>query len=141
MDRDQQINGIERELVLLRGRYDSYRRAAGIMKTFVIALVALGALAAAIFAVNVFLFDALYGVFFLGAVVIFVAAVTWFVSWLDLRWIDFVSQSPRGIYSPYFFHPEIARERRARSDAELIEWQIADSERTLAELRASPDGR
>ena len=140
MDRDQQINGIERELVLLRGRYDSYRRAAGIMKTFVIALVALGALAAAIFAVNVFLFDALYGVFFLGAVVIFVAAVTWFVSWLDLRWIDFVSQSPRGIYSPYFFHPEIARERRARSDAELIEWQIAECERALGEFGTGAGG-
>ncbi len=141
MDRDQEISEIEQELALLRARYDGYRRAATIMKALVIALVALGAIAAAIFAVNVFLFDVLYGVFFLGAVLISAAAVTWFVRWIDLRWIDFVSQSPRGIYSPYFFHPEIGPRERARSDAELIEWQTADRERALSELGAGPGGR
>ena len=141
MDRAQQISEIEQELALLHARYDSYHRAAGIMKALVIALTALAAIAAVIFAINVFLFDVLYGVFFLGAVLIFAVLATWFVRWLDLRWIDFVSQSPRGIYTPYFFHPETAPRERARSDAELIEWQIADHERGLAELGASPDGR
>jgi hypothetical protein len=133
-DREQDIRVTEWELALLRARYDTYRRAAVAMRLLVIVLTALGAIAAAIIAVEVFSFDPLYGVFFLGAVVIFVAAMTWFVIWLDLRWIDFVSQSARGIYNPYFFHPEIEREARARSNAELVERQITDRERLLAEL-------
>lgn len=136
MDDEQNIGEIEHELALLRARYDGYRRAAGLMKVFVIMLACLAAIAA----VNVFLFDALYGIFFLGMLLVFAVAATAFALWLDLRWIDFVSQSPRGIYNPYFFHPEIEPQLRARSDAALIERQITDRERRLEELTAGGSG-
>ncbi|HUN97790.1 MAG TPA: hypothetical protein VMU69_16355 [Bradyrhizobium sp.] len=141
MDRDQDIGEIERELALLRARHASYARAAVIMKVMARVLIALAAVAALAFAVKLFLSDTLYGVFFVSAVVIFGGAAIWLVGLLGLRWIDFVSQSPRGIYNPYFFTPDIDPDRRARSDAELIEWQIADRERQLAELRTGAHGR
>lgn len=140
MDRDEEIGRIRQELTLLRACCASYRRAAGIMRTFFRVLIPLCAIAAAIFAAKLFLSDTLYGVFFIGVVAIFVAAAIWFVRSLDLRWIDFVSQSPRGIYSPAFFYPDVDPRSRPRSDAELIEQQIADRERRLSELGVSVPG-
>lgn len=140
MERDAEIDQIDQDLALLHERYASYRRAASVMKAMVVVLMTLAAIAAAFFAVKLFLSDWLYGVFFLGAVLIFIAAATWFVRSMELRWIDFVSQAARGIYNPYFFTPDIEPGRRARSDAELIEWQIADRERRLSELQAGAPG-
>ena len=68
MDRDAELDQINGELALLRARYASYRRAAGIMRAVFMVLTPLCVLAAALLAVKVFLFDPLYGVFFLGAV-------------------------------------------------------------------------
>ena len=137
MDRNAEIDEINRELALLRSRYASYRRAAEIMRAIFMVLIPLGAIVAAIFAVKLFLFDTLYGVFFLGAVLIFVAAITWFVRSIDLRWIDFVSQQARGIYSPTFFYPDADPSLAPRSEAERIERQIAGRERLLSELGVS----
>jgi len=133
MDRDADIGEINRELALLRARYAGYARAAAIMRAIVKILLPL---AAAALAVKLFLFDPLYGAFFVAMAAIVAVAAIWLVGSLGLRWIDFVSQSPRGIYNPYFFTPDVAPSQRARSEAELIEWQIAERERRLAELAA-----
>lgn len=133
MDRDTEIGAINRDLELLRARYAEYARAAAIMRVIVRIFIPLAALA---LAVKLFLFDPLYGAFFTAAAAIILGAAFWFAGSFDLRWIDFVSQSPRGIYNPYFFTPDVAPSQRARSEAELIEWQIADRERRLEELGA-----
>ena len=140
MNRDAEIDQIKRELEILRAHYAQYRRTAGIMKVIFMALTALFAIGAAAFAIKLFLFDTIYGVFFVGALVIFVPAIIWLISSLGLRWIDFASQQPRGIYSPYFFYPDADLHGRARSDAELIEQQIADREQRLSELGESVSG-
>jgi hypothetical protein len=140
MERDEEIQEIDHELALLRARYASYSRAAGVMKTLFRVLIPIAAIAAAVIAARIFLFDVLYGVFFLGGVLIVVAAASWLIGSLHLRWIDFVSQSPRGIYNPYFYTPDIDPRLRANSDAELIERQIADRERRLSDLGAGDPG-
>jgi hypothetical protein len=136
MDRDTEIGAINRELELLRTRYAGYARSAAIMRVIVRNVIPLAAFA---LVVRLFLFDPLYGAFFTAAAAIILGAAFWFAGSLDLRWIDFVSQSPRGIYNPYFFTPDVAPNQRARSEAELIEWQIADRERRLEELSVSAD--
>jgi hypothetical protein len=134
---DTEIDAIRQELTLLRARYAVYGKAARIMRGFFIVLVPVTAVTAAVLAAELFMRDVLYGAFFLAAVLFFVAVMTWFVGSLGLRWIDFVSQAPRGIYNPYFFHPDIDPRLRARSDAALIEQQIVDRERRLSELELS----
>jgi hypothetical protein len=137
---DTEINAIRQELALLRARYAVYGKTARFMGTLFKVLTPVAAIAAAVFAAELFMRDALYGAFFLAAVLFFVAIMTWFVGSLGLRWIDFVSQAPRGIYNPYFFHPGIDPRLRARSDAALIEQQIVDRERRLSELEVSTLG-
>ena len=136
MDRDTEIGDINRELELLRSRYAGYARAAAIMRAIVRIFIPLAAVA---LAVKLFLFDPLYGAFFTAITAIVFGAAYWFGGSLGLRWIDFVSQSPRGIYNPYFFTPDVPPSQRARSEAELIEWQIADRERRLAALRVDAE--
>ena len=136
MDRDADTGEINRDLELLRARYAAYARSAAVMRALVIYIIPLIAFAVAI---KLFLFDPLYGTFFFVVSVLFFGAAFWFVRSLGLRWIDFVSQSPRGIYNPYFFTPDVAPDQRARSEAELIEWQIADHERRLRELGRGTD--
>jgi hypothetical protein len=137
---DSEIDAIRQELELLRARYAVYGKAARIMRGFFMVLIPVTAITAAVLAAELFMHDVLYGAFFLAAVLFFVAVMTWFVCSLGLRWIDFVSQAPRGIYNPYFFHPDIDPRLRARSDAALIEQQIVDRERRLSELELSAAG-
>jgi hypothetical protein len=137
---DSEIEAIRQELALLRARYATYRKTAGTMRTLFKVLVPVAAIAAGVFGAELFIYDALYGAFFLAVVLLFVAALTWVVDSLGLRWIDFVSQSPRGIHNPYFFHPAVDPRLRARSDAALIEQQIADRELRLSELELSAPG-
>jgi hypothetical protein len=137
---DSEIEAIRQELALLRARYAVYGKAARIMRGLFIVLIPVTAITAAVLAAEIFMSDALYGAFFLATVLLLVAGLTWYIGSLGLRWIDFVSQSPRGIYNPYFFHPDIDPRLRARSDAALIEQQIVDRERRLSELELSTPG-
>lgn len=137
---DSEIDAIRQELGLLRARYAIYGKAAKVMRSLCMVLIPIAAVTAAVLAVEIFMYDALYGAFFLAVVLLFVAAMTWYIGSLGLRWIDFVSQSPRGIYNPYFFHPDIDPRLRARSDAALIEQQIVDRERRLSELEINAPG-
>jgi protein-S-isoprenylcysteine O-methyltransferase Ste14 len=138
---DSETDEVTQELALLRARYAGYAKAAQIMRAIFMVLIPVLAVGAAVLAVDVFLSDVLYGVFLLAALLIAVAAITWFIKELDVRWIDLVSQSPRGIYSSGFFHPELDRSLRPRSDAEAIERQIAGRERRLTELQGSDKSR
>jgi len=140
MRHEDEIAQIGHELALLRARYASYGRSAALMQTIFRVLIPAGAIAAAVLAAELLLFDVLYGLFFIGAVLIVVAAASWFVGSLHLRWIDFVSQAPRGVYNTYFYTPDIDPHLRANSDAELIERQIADRERRLSELGVGDAG-
>jgi hypothetical protein len=140
MDRDAEIERIERELALLRSRYAGYSRLARIVKGSCIALMLLSAIGALAFAIRLFLFDTLYGVFFVGALLVFSPAIAWLLGSLDLRWIDVASPQLRGIYSANFFYPDADAPRRFRSFADLTEQQIADRERRRSELGAPPAG-
>lgn len=131
---DSEAEEITKELALLRARYAGYAKAAQIMRAAFIVLIPVLVVAAAVFTVDVFLSDVLYGLFLLAALLFAVAVVTSLIKWLDVRWIDLVSQSPRGIYSPGFFRPDMDPSLRPRSDAELVERQIAARERRLTEL-------
>ena len=137
MDRDAEIEQTKRELALLRSRYDQYGRMARILKAFCIAVMLLLAIGALTCAIRLFLFDTLYAVVFVGALLVFVPGIAWLVGSLDLRWIDLASPQLRGIYSPTFFYPDAGAHRRFRSFADLTARQIADRERRLSELGAA----
>ena len=128
MDRDAEIDQIIRELEILRARYALYRRMGGVLKVFFVALIPLLAIGVLALAIKAFLLDPLYGVIFVGAVVIFVPGIIWLARPSDkqrpFRWIDFASQP-----SPYN-----NLLKRPASDAVLIEEQIVDRERRLSEL-------
>jgi hypothetical protein len=139
MENDPETLQIERELAILRDRYALYGRCARILRGFFIFLLPLVALACAI---RLFLFDAFYGLFFAGMMIVFAAAVVLCLKSSSIRWIDLASQYFgskyfNAIYNPYFFYPD-ARPM-PRSDAEFLEMQIADREKRLSELeRAAP---
>ena len=134
MERAAEINQIKRDLIILQSRYAQYRRMAGILRATFIALAPLSVIGALALAVKLFLFDALYGVFFVAALLIFVPAIIWLIKSTELRWIDLAASEWRGIYRPDFFYPDASLHRRARSEAELTEQQISALERRLSEL-------
>ena len=134
MEHEAEINRIKRDLVILQSRYAQYRRIAGILKAAFTALMPLSVIGALALAVKLFLFDALYGVFFVAALLIFVPAIIWLIKSAELRWIDLAASEWRGIYHPGFFYPDASLHRGARSEAELTEQQISALERRLSEL-------
>jgi hypothetical protein len=134
MEREAEINQIKRDLAILQSRYAQYRRIAGILRATFTALVPLSVIGALALAVKLFLFDALYGVFFIAALLIFVPAIIWLIKSAELRWIDLAALQLRGIYHPDFFYPDAGLHRGARSEAELTEQQISALERRLSEL-------
>jgi hypothetical protein len=134
MEREAEINQIKRDLAILQSRYAQYRRTAGILRATFTALAPLSVIGALALAVELFLFDALYGVFFVAALLIFVPAMIWLIKSAGLRWIDLAASEMRGIYHPDFFNPDTRLHRRARSVAELTEQQISALERRLSEL-------
>ncbi len=83
---------------------------------------------------KVAVFDMLTGAFFVFTLALVLTALPGHA--LDLRWIDVVPQSPQFIYDRYFTTAGGAPQPRAPSEAELIEWQIAERERRLRELGA-----
>lgn len=134
MERAAEINQIKRDLVILQSRYAQYRRMAGILRATFIALAPLSVIGALALAVKIFLFDALYGVFFVAALLIFIPAMIWLIKSAEVRWIDLAASEWRGIYHPGFFYPDASLHRGARSEAELTEQQISSLERRLSEL-------
>ncbi len=134
MEREAEINQIKRDLVILQSRYAQYRRIAGILRAAFTALMPLSVIGALALAVKLFLFDALYGVFFVAALLIFVPAIIWLIKSTELRWIDLAASQLRDIYHPDFFNPDARLHRGARSEAELTEQQISALERRLSEL-------
>jgi hypothetical protein len=138
MKNDSEILQIESELAILRARYALYGRCARILRGFFIFFLPLVALACAI---RLFLFDAFYGLFFAGMMVVLAAAIVLCLKSSSIRWIDLASQYfgnkyLSAIYNPYFFYPD-ARPM-PRSDAEFLEIEIADREKRLSELERAP---
>jgi hypothetical protein len=142
VERDAEIDQLKRELEILQARYAVYRRSAQMLRGFFVVFMPVSALALAI---KLFVFDTLYGLFFIGSVLLFVAVITCSLKSSGVRWIDVASLFGfrrillgADIYNPYFYYPN-ARPR-PRSDAELLEWQIADHQRRLAELGENVHG-
>jgi hypothetical protein len=143
MERDAEIDQIKRELAILRDRYAIYGRSARMLRFFFLYLIPIVAL---VLAIMLSLFDPLYGLFWALMMLVLAALVALSLKSTNIsniRWIDVASQSfgnmyIRKMYEPYFFYPD-ARPR-PRSDAELLEWQIADRERRLSELGESALG-
>lgn len=137
MEREAEIEQIKRELAILQARYSLYGRLGRFWRGIFIVLTPALAVGALAFAIKLFLFDILYGVFFVGAVVLFAVVVIWFIKWSGVRWIDVASPYFHGFYSPYLFYPELRSHRKIRSEAEFIEQQIAERETRLSELGVS----
>jgi hypothetical protein len=102
MEHEAEINRIKRDLVILQSRYAQYRRIAGILKAAFTALMPLSVIGALALAVKLFLFDTLYGVFFVTALLIFVPAIIWLIKSTEVHWIDLAASPLRGIYHPDF---------------------------------------
>jgi hypothetical protein len=132
-DRDAEIDQLKRELEVLRERYALYCRMGRILKLFCVTIIPLFAIGAIVLAIKLIQSDARSGVFLIAVGLLF-GAIIWLIGSSDLRWIDLASGQIRGIYDPHFFYPDIDVHERRRSDAELIEQQIADRERRLSEL-------
>lgn len=137
-EQDAEIQQITRELAILQARYALYRRTAGIMKVFFFISGPIVVIAGLAFAVKLFLFDVLYGAFSIGALLVLGLVIAWYIRSAHLRWIDIACPQIRGIYNPYFYYPDLDRDARPRSDAELLEWQIADRQQRLSQLTVMP---
>jgi hypothetical protein len=133
MEREAEILQIKHDLENLRARYAGYQRLVRIVKPVYIAFGLILAIVVLALAVNIFASDRLYGLFFVAALLIFVAALVWSIRSGGIRWIDLAAPRVRGIYDPDFFKPDRAR-WPTRSEAEVTEQQIADYERRLSEL-------
>ncbi len=140
MARDAEIEQIIRELAILRARYELYRRTAGIVKIFLTILALILVVAGLAFAVKLFLLDVLYGLFFIGGLLVLVLSIAWYIKSANLRWIDLACPRIGGILNPYFYYPDANRTVQPRSDAELLEWQIASRQERLSELAATIPG-
>ena len=140
-DRDAEIDQIKRELDVLRARYAFYCRMGGILKLCCVTIIPLSAIGALIVAIKLIQSDTRSDLFLVFiAVGLLFGGIIWLIARSDLRWIDLASWQRRGIYEPYFFYPDIDAHERRRSEAEVIEQQIADRERRLSELGNSVPG-
>jgi hypothetical protein len=134
VEREAEIEQIKRELTILQARYSLYRRLGRNLSRIFIVLALVLVIGALAFAIKLFLVDTLSGIFFVSAVVLFAFVIIWLITTSRLRWIDVASPDIRGIYSPYFFYPELQSRMNIRSEAEFIEQQIAERETRLSEL-------
>src|SRR5271169_6358632 len=96
MERETEIDQIKRDLVILQSRYAQYRRIGTILRAISMALMPLLAIGALALAVKLFLFDALYGIFSVAALLVFVLAIIWLIKSTGLRWIDLATPQLRG---------------------------------------------
>jgi hypothetical protein len=138
MDRDMEIQRLRHELEVLRNRYAIYQRGGRRLRIYFMIWFPLFALLIAALLVKVVLFDPYMGGFLIALTVI-VLLTMWLVSDRKAtnagggrsRWVDLASTP----LSPFSLTPGIpAFSVRRRSDAEIVEEQIAARERRLAEL-------
>ena len=146
MDRETEIAQIRHELEILRSRHALYEKWGRILRIFFMIWVPLFAVAVLALLVKLFLNDAAIGVLglLMGVIVSAIAALLWLARNRNppagrrrSGWIDLASPltRPFGLYPGVFApHPYINRNVGPRSDAELIEQQIAEREQRLAEL-------
>jgi len=137
MEREAEIEQIKRELTILQARYSLYCRLGRIWRGIFIVLTLALAIGALAFAIKLFLFDTLDGLFFVGAALLISVVIIWFIKWSGLRWIDVASPFFRDFYSPYWFYPDLQSRKKIRSEAEFIEQQIEERETRLSELGMS----
>jgi hypothetical protein len=90
VERDAEIDQVKRELEILQARYALYGRSARMLRGFFIFLMPVVALGLAI---TLFFFDALYGLFFAGMMLVLAALATLSLKTSGIRWIDVASQS------------------------------------------------
>jgi hypothetical protein len=106
MERDAEIQQIRTELAILQDRYGLYGRMARILKGFFFIIIPVAAIIAVIFAAMIFQFDWLYGVFFLGAMLLLSLGAFWSIRSSQLRWIDVASLQQFGsLGHSFFFSP------------------------------------
>ena len=135
MGSNPEIDQIERELAILRDRYALYGRCARMLRGFFIYVMPVVALACAL---GAFLYDSAYGIFLLCMVLVVAALAALSMRSRGIRWIDVASQySFHGrdfgaMFNPYFFYPNAGP--APRSDAEFLEWQIAEREKRLSDM-------
>ena len=102
MERDEEIQKIRAELAILQARYALYGRMARILKGFFI-IAPLAAILTVVFAGKIFLFDWLYGAFFIGAMLLLSLGASCIS---DLRWINAASLGDWYVTNPSRFYPD-----------------------------------
>jgi hypothetical protein len=143
MDRDAEIDQINRELDILRARYALYERMGRILKVYFAVITPLIAGAVLALAIKFILMDALSGAFLAGVLLVLGLMIFLRVRDSNLRWIDVASWIPRTT-NPYFYRPSTSNLGfflgRLPSDARIIEQQIVDRRQRLVELDANIAG-
>jgi len=131
MDRDAEIAQINRELAILRERYSLYARYSRILRVVFWIWLPIVALLVIAVIVDIILQDTFMGVFGAGVVAAICFFIWLFGSFQTFRWIDIASLqwSPFSLVGavPFAYYGR-------RSDAHLIEDQIAEGEKRLSEL-------
>jgi hypothetical protein len=137
MDQRADIEQIRHELEILHARYATYERWGRVLRIFFMIWAPLFAIIVTALLIKLFAFDALMGVFFVG-LAIAVAVLLWLIPGSNvsaararLRWTDLASWPLSGI-SLESSITDLPLNRRP--DAQIIEEQIAERERRLAEL-------
>ena len=134
MDRDAEIAQINRELTILRERYSTYARSSRMLKVVFWIWFLIAALLVSAVIVKFLLQDELMGIF-IAAVVAATCLLIWLLgSSRSFRWIDIASVQ----WSPFSLDAAVpSGYHERRSDAQLIEDQIAEREQRLSELTPS----
>ncbi len=131
MDSDAEIAQINRELAILRERYSAYARSSRMLRVvFWIWFPIVVVLVIAVI-VKVLLQDALMGIFVAGGVAIICLFIWLIGSSRTFRWIDIASMQ----WAPFSLDASVpSGYHERRSDAQLIEDQIAEREQRLSDL-------
>jgi len=131
MDRDTEIAQVNRELETLRERYATYARSSRRLRVVFWIWLPIVALLIVALMVKVLLQDTLMGMFVAGMVAA-ISLLIWLVGRSQtFRWIDIASVQ----WSPFSLDASIPSVYHGRrSDAQLIEDQIAERELRLKEL-------
>jgi hypothetical protein len=141
MERDAEVVQIMHELEILLAHYALYAKWGHIVKVFLMVWLPMFAIAVVTLIVKAFLYDVVIGRFFAGMALIVAGLIWWIIKTSAgarsrFRWIDLVSPLPR-FSAPYGDCRSFVLGSRL-GDACLIEEQISERERRLAELGATP---